>query len=222
MKKHFSPNYLVFLVALLGFLLILIQVELLSFAFMKLGLSPELGFLILLFSLLGSAINLPVCRIKSNQPVQEIVPPTFWGLLKVPVKQVHNETQISVNFGGCLIPVALSIYLFSKSGLALSPTLIGITIIALLSYQFSRLIPGLGIGMPVLIAPFSAAIVGLFLSPEHSASLAYISGTLGVLIGADLLHMKDIPKLGTPHASIGGAGSFDGIFITGIVAALLA
>ena len=74
----------------------------------------------------------------------------------------------------------------------------------------------------VLVGPISAAIVGLVISPEHSAPLAYISGTLGVLIGADLLHMKDISRLGTPYASIGGAGTFDGIFITGIVAALLA
>lgn len=91
-----------------------------------------------------------------------------------------------------------------------------------LKKSFSRPVPGFGIGMPILIAPVSAAFVGLLLSPEHSAALAYISRTIGVLIGADLLNMKIIPKLGAPFASIGGAGTFDGIFITGIVAALLA
>ena len=90
-----------------------------------------------------------------------------------------------------------------------------------ISYFFSRPVQGFGIGMPIMIAPISAALVSLLISPEQSAPLAYISGTLGVLIGADLLHLKDIPKLGTPYASIGGAGTFDGIFITGIVAALL-
>jgi uncharacterized membrane protein len=147
--------------------------------------------------------------------------PAYWGLFRVSLKPFRGDTLISVNFGGCLIPVVLSICLFSMSGLALSPTLFGILIVTLLSYQFSHLMPGLGIGMPFFIAPVSAAMVGLFLSPEHSAPLAYISGTLGVLIGADLLHMKDIPKLSTPYASIGGAGTFDGIFVTGIVAALL-
>jgi uncharacterized membrane protein len=96
----------------------------------------------------------------------------------------------------------------------LPSTLLEIALITLISYSFSRPIQGLGTGMPIL--------VGLILSPEQSAPLAYISGTLGVLIGADLLHMKDISRLGTPYASIGGAGTFDGIFITGIVAALLA
>ena len=76
--------------------------------------------------------------------------------------------------------------------------------------------------MPVLIAPLAAALVAILLDPAHSAPLAYISGTLGVLIGADILRLKDIRKLGVPLAAIGGAGTFDGIFITGIVAVLLA
>ena len=100
-------------------------------------------------------------------------------------------------------------------------TLLGIAIVTTLSYYFSRPIPGVGIAMPIFIAPICAAMVGLILSPDQSAPLAYISGTLGVLIGADLLHLKEIPKLGAPNASIGGAGTFDGSFITGIVAALL-
>ncbi len=172
-------------------------------------------------SLLGSAINLPITRVKNNIPPSDITLPIFWGVIKIPQHPFRNQTQISVNLGGCLIPTALSVYLFSQSNLSFLVTLLGIAIIASLSYYFSRAIPGVGIDMPILIAPISAAIVGLALSPEQSAPLAYISGTLGVLIGADLLHLKEIPKLGAPNASIGGAGTFDGIFITGIMATLL-
>jgi len=221
MKNHFSPGNLLFFLFLLVFLLAFIQVGLLSFAFEKLGLPPALGFILLLLSLLGSAINLPIARIKSSVPPREITLPTFWGVLRIPMHPLSNETQISVNLGGCLIPTALSVYLFSQSSLTLLVTLLGITIVSILSYYFSRPIPGVGIAMPILIAPICAAMVGLILSPDQSAPLAYISGTLGVLIGADLLHLKEIPKLGAPNASIGGAGTFDGIFITGIVAALL-
>jgi len=64
--------------------------------------------------------------------------------------------------------------------------------------------------------------VAMPLAPQHSAPLAYICGTMGVLIGADILRLRDIPNLGAPIASIGGAGTFDGIFLTGIVAVLLA
>jgi uncharacterized membrane protein len=45
---------------------------------------------------------------------------------------------------------------------------------------------------------------------------------LGPLIGADLLHLRDIEKIATGIASIGGAGTFDGIVLSGIVAAYLA
>lgn len=222
MKNYFSPFHLIFFVLLLGIMMMLIQVELLSFAFAKLGLSPETGVMILLLSLLGSVVNLPVAKIKSYAPMQELPQPIYRGLLRIPVQPYRNETRIFINLGGCLIPTILSIYLFSNSTLSLSSVLLGITLISIISYSFSRPIQGLGIGMPILVAPVSAAMVGLLISPEQSAALAYISGTLGVLIGADLLRMKDISRLGTPYASIGGAGTFDGIFITGIVAALLA
>lgn len=222
MKNYFSPLHLLFFMFLLGVMMMLFQAELLSFAFAKLGLPPEMGLTVLFLSLFGSVVNLPVTRIKSDAPPYEFTQPIDWGLLKIPAQPLHNETQISINLGGCLIPAALSLYLFSNSALGLFPTLLGITIISAISYYFSRPIQGLGIGMPILVAPISAALVGLVISPEHSAPLAYISGTLGVLIGADLLHIKDISRLGTPYASIGGAGTFDGIFITGIVAALLA
>ncbi|GEM20586.1 DUF1614 domain-containing protein [Nitrosococcus oceani] len=60
------------------------------------------------------------------------------------------------------------------------------------------------------------------ITPERRAPLAYIAGTLEVLLGADILRLKDIRRIGTPITSIGGAGTFDGIFITSIIAALLA
>jgi len=76
-------------------------------------------------------------------------------------------------------------------------------------------------GMPLFVAPVAAALTAIVLDPQNSPPMAYICGTLGVLLGADLLHLKDIRKLGVPLASIGGAGTFDGIFLTGIVAVLL-
>jgi uncharacterized membrane protein len=43
-----------------------------------------------------------------------------------------------------------------------------------------------------------------------------------VLLGADLARLGEIRRMGAPVASIGGAGTFDGIFLTGLVAVLLA
>jgi hypothetical protein len=73
-----------------------------------------------------------------------------------------------------------------------------------------------------LIPPLCAALVALILTPAQAPLTAYVSGTMGTLIGADLLNLHRIAGLRAPVASIGGAGTFDGIFVTGIVAVLLA
>jgi uncharacterized membrane protein len=74
----------------------------------------------------------------------------------------------------------------------------------------------------MFIPPIAAAVAALILSPAHPITIAYVSGVLGSLIGADLSNLRKIPKLGAQVASIGGAGTFDGIFLTGIIAVLLA
>jgi uncharacterized membrane protein len=75
---------------------------------------------------------------------------------------------------------------------------------------------------PIFIPPLVAALSAYLLLPAAPKVIAYVSGVLGTLIGADLSNLNRIPKLGAPVASIGGAGTFDGIFLTGIVAVLLA
>ena len=124
--------------------------------------------------------------------------------------------------GGGVIPVAFSLYLVTHTPVEVGKVLTAIGLVTVVSHVASRPLPGRGIGIPVLVAPVVAAVVALLLAPEHSAPLAYIAGTLGVLLGADLLRLRDVLRLGVPVASIGGAGTFDGIFITGIVAVLLA
>jgi len=208
------------LILLFAFLLAFIQVGLLAIAFEKLGLSPNSGLLLLFSSLFGSLINLPVARVSAEEP--QTPPPVWVGLLRGPQLHFEGTTLIAVNVGGCVIPVFFSLYLLRHTPLPLLEVVTAVAVVGAVSYYFSRPIPRLGIAMPVLIAPLTAALIAVAINIEHSAPLAYISGTLGVLIGADLLRLKDVRQLGAPVASIGGAGTFDGIFMTGIVAALLA
>jgi uncharacterized membrane protein len=60
------------------------------------------------------------------------------------------------------------------------------------------------------------------LSPRQAPALAYIGGSIGCLLVADILNLDKVAGLGAPVASIGGAGTFDGIFLTGVLAVLLA
>ncbi len=219
MSPFRSPHKLLLFIVAVAFLLGILQVGLVSIAFDKLGLSQQAAFLLLFSSLAGSMINLPLFSVRAEQPPEPPPLPTFWPVQLPPFT---GRTVIAVNAGGCLIPLTFSLYLLLNNPLPLFDAVFGVAVIATVSYHMSRPIPGLGIGMPVFIAPISAALVAVLLNPEQSAPLAYISGTLGVLVGADLLRLKDISHIGAPLASIGGAGTFDGIFITGIVAVLLA
>jgi uncharacterized membrane protein len=217
-----APRNLITLLFVFGFLIFLVQYGLVRIAFEKLGLSAHSAYLLLVSSLIGSMVNLPLFRLRVDpQPPAELPPdePAFPGF---PLWNLNNRVLIVMNVGGGLIPIAFCIYLIRFSEIALLPVLQSVFFVTLISYFASRPIKGLGIGMPILIAPFCAALIAMLLDPEMSAPLAYISGTLGVLIGADLLRLKDIRKMNSPIAAIGGAGTFDGVFITGIVAVLLA
>jgi uncharacterized membrane protein len=204
------------------FFITLLQVNLFEIAFAKLGLTPQESLLLLIGSLVGSGVNLPLLQLRNSEsefPVKWAIQKIIWGV--VPTK-LSNEIIIAVNVGGCLIPLGLSLYFISLQLIDPSKVIISVSAITLLSYKSSELIPGFGVGMPIFLAPLSAALLALVIDPEHAAQLAYISGVLGVLIGADILRIKNIAKLGTSIAVIGGAGTFDGIFLTGLIAALLA
>jgi uncharacterized membrane protein len=217
------PIFSMALIFVIAFLFVMmIQIQVFEIAFAKLGLSPQATLGILLGSLLGSAINLPLFKIKAENTghwVKVGSQRPMWTLFK-PARAGH--VIVAINLGGCIIPVGLCVYFLSQQLLNPIHLLIALSIISTVSYKLSRPVAGVGIGMPILIAPLTAAGLALILDPSHAAHLAYISGVLGVLIGADILHLKNINKLGAPIAAIGGAGSFDGIFMTGIIAALLA
>lgn len=204
------------------FFIAVLQVDLFEIAFAKLGLTPQESLLLLIGSLVGSGINLPLLQLRNREqgfPVKVVVQKVILGLAP---KTLSDKVIIAVNVGGCLIPVGLSFYFMSLQLIDPIKMIIGIMAITLLSYKSSELIPGFGVGMPIFLAPLSAALLALVIDPEHAGQLAYMSGVLGVLIGADILRIKNITQLGSSIAVIGGAGTFDGIFLTGLIAALLA
>jgi len=222
MRPNFSPQALFVFIAGLILLVIIVQVGLVSIGFEKLGLSQDSAILLLFSSLLGSAINLPLISLKVEKPPEGLSARPAFGLLRPVIAPFTGHMQILVNVGGCLIPLTFSLYLFTHTSLEPWHTILAIAIVSAFAFAISRPLPGIGIGMPIFAAPIAAAITATLVDSAHSAPLAYICGTTGVIIGADLLRIPDIRKFGVPFASIGGAGTFDGIFITGLVAVLLA
>ncbi len=202
--------------------LALVQVHILHIAFEKLGLSPEMTLLLLFGSLVGSMVNIPLFSLRSRKPIQYIELPLWGRIWQFPLPFREGRTVIAVNLGGCIIPVGLCIYFLAMGLVDPVKLIVALFLITVLCYMIAKPVPGLGIGMPLFLAPLSSVIIALLLGSSSAAHLAYTSGVLGVLLGADMLHLKDIKQLGAPIASIGGAGTFDGIFMTGVVAALLA
>ena len=221
MRSPFSAARFLLLVFIFLLALLVIYFGVFTIALDKLGLSTHAAMLLLGCTLLGSAINLPLFQISAEAPPEEAMPP-LPGMLFGRVRPFTGKTIVAINVGGAIVPLLFSIYLARINQLPLGRLALAIALVAAVCFFASRPIRGIGIGMPVFVAPFTAALTALLLAPEQSAPLAYICGTLGVLIGADILRLNDIRKIGTPMASIGGAGTFDGIFITGIVAVLLA
>jgi len=216
-----SPLHFFLLVVALGTLVLLVQFQVLTIAFGKLGLSEHSAYLLLMTTLAGSFVNLPLFTVDMQvEPDPRLL---ARGWFRARPAGFPGKTIVAVNVGGAVVPIAFCIYLLANSPVMPGAVLICVLAVSAVAYAISRPIRGLGIGMPILIAPLAAAAIAAAVGSEDArAPLAYIGGTLGVLIGADLLRLKDIRRLGAPIASIGGAGSFDGIFVTGILAVLLA
>ncbi len=214
-------NLALFLLAL-GFLATFVQIGLVSIAFEKLGLSQHSVYLLLVTTLVGSMVNLPLFSVRAETPPPAAGRSPWQWLLGLQRAVDPGRTVVAVNVGGCLTPVAFSIYLLAHNPLPLAQVLLAVAVVSAVAYATSYPIPGTGIGIPILVAPLTAALAATVINSGERAVLAYISGTLGVLIGADLLRLKSIGKLGAPVASIGGAGTFDGIFLSGLVGVLLA
>jgi uncharacterized membrane protein len=216
-----TAPFFAILVGIFVLVVVLIEIKVLSYAYTRLGVSSGTALGLLLASLLGSWVNIPVWEFP-EQAVRTAQEVTYYGMhYLVPVVERNPGTIIAVNVGGGLIPTVLSLYLLAKNDLWI-PGLITTAIVTVLVHMLAQPVAGVGIAVPIFVPPIVTALTALLVARHGAAPVAYAGGSLGTLIGADLLNLNAVRGLGTPIASIGGAGTFDGIFLTGIVAVLLA
>jgi uncharacterized membrane protein len=142
----------------------------------------------------------------------------------------YDNWRVGINMGGAIIPILLSFYLTIKKKIPLKKIFIGILIVAIIAFFVTRPVAERGIiaSFPYWLLPaLFASIISVILLWKNfikAAPLAYISGTIGVLIGADFFHLPELLSYSTEkvtNAIIGGADVFDMIFITGIIAVIL-
>ncbi len=213
--------FLLILTALLAVMGVLVALRMLRYASETMQISEAALLVILGLSLVGSYVNIPVAYLPAHRIItaDEI---RFFGMTYViPVVRQTRATMIAVNLGGAVIPLALSLYLLVKHELYVLAA-IATACVAAVCHLLARPVPGFGIALPIFVPASVTAIIALALTRRRAAPLAYISGSCGVLIGADLLNLPSVSALGAPVASIGGAGTFDGIYLTGLLALLYA
>ena len=232
-RYFFSPVsviLLIFLIAAAIFLIPLLFLGLIGSALAKLGFNIFWIILLIIGMIVGSFVNIPLMKVKSEQQFVRVEHGRLMDrLYRVP--EFSNETVIAANVGGCVIPVFVSIYILLSALTFADPIglyircLIGTAIVAVAVFKTSQPIAGVGIATGFLIPPLCALICAIILSGGDSftaVAVAYISGTVGTLIGADLMNIRNLSNSGASVASIGGAGTFDAIFLSGIIAAFLA
>jgi uncharacterized membrane protein len=216
-----TPGFFSILIGIFAILCIFLVLKALRQAYLNLGVSPATAMLLLFASLIGSYFNIPVAELPPEQIVSNQVIDFFGMQYNVPGVEHWGGTVIAVNVGGAVIPTLMSLYLLITRGLWVNGA-IATAIVALVLHWLANPVPGLGIAVPVFLPALITAVVAMLLSRGNAAPLAYIAGSMGTLIGADLTNLDKVGGLGAPVASIGGAGTFDGIFLTGILAVLLA
>lgn len=221
-RPHESTFY-VFFAVLLTVVVIVLFIGVSEVAFETIGFTRLQVILILVGTFLGSSVNIPVHRVKSRVQIVKAEEVQFFGIrYRIPQIAVEEaSTLVAVNVGGALIPTIVSLYLLRTDVGQVPYALAGVLITAVVVHLVAREVPGLGITTPAFVPPIAAALSAVLLSPHSPSIIAYVAGTMGTLIGADLTNLRDVPSLGAPVVSIGGAGTFDGVFLTGIIAVLL-
>jgi uncharacterized membrane protein len=202
-------------------LAILIQIQVLHSVYMSLGVSSGVALLLLVGTLIGSTINVPLAQLYEPRLTHATEIDAFGEAYETPAVVDWPGTVIAANVGGALIPAAMSLYLLLRFGFW-GRGLLAVAFVAFVCHAIARPVAGLGVAMPALVPGLTAGVTGLVLSRRLAAPIAYVSGSLGVLIGADLMNLGKLETMGASVASIGGAGTFDGIFLTGVIAVIIA
>ncbi|MCK9580122.1 MAG: DUF1614 domain-containing protein [Methanoregula sp.] len=217
------------LIVLFILLIPLMFLSLVGAAFARLGFSWLSAIAAILLILLGSTVNIPLYTIKRD--MIRIEPPgasmsdpfTSWsdGLVW--------ETVVSISLGGAFLPLCMAMYLLYTALPLTGSTLVlpictGILVVAVITYMATRPISGIGLQVPILIPALTALLVAVLLAGGvgiTAAVSAFVSGTVGVLVGGNLAQIPKIKDLGLPVWNIGGSGTFGSILICCILPALV-
>ena len=123
-----------FLLVAFTILIFVLEIRALSYAYRAIGISPRYVTAVLLLTLLGSHVNLRLTTM--------------------------GDSIVAINVGGALIPVLVSLYLFSRARRR-GRMLLAVAIVAGVVHGLAHVVPGVGIAVPMLIPPLTATGVAV-------------------------------------------------------------
>lgn len=187
------------------------------FDFNRLAVSPTVATFLIFLSLLATTVTVPAGRMSTNRTRFERMPPAVQSVLLAHRIPFADKTALEVNVGSALLPFAFCTYL--ASSLPLNPVAAFVAIVASTAAADVACTPGLS--LPIVAAPIAASLVASLMDPAHTAPLTYLGGTIGTLIGGDVMHLRDARNMGLTSAQIGSGKTFDGVFLTLLMTVML-
>ena len=132
--------------------------------------------------------------------------------------------EVTVNLGGCVMPLILCVYLFVRAGTwmergrAIAASLVTGVVCYIIGRYTADEPETITFDPNYLYGVAGGVIAYLF---GRSRRAAFIAGVTGVLI-ADVIASIEVWTQGVPQTlSLGGAGAYDAVVISGILAVLL-
>lgn len=176
--------------------------------------------------LLTSGIEIPVARKRMRKPGYRIESVNLLEeIYSVELERDFSDkkrffnTTIMLNLGGFLIPLAAALYLGIMRPNLASVEICIITIAVI--YIMTTFRDGIGLVLPGYIGVVPLAL-SILLAPGDVAAATFTAGVCGILIGlCAALSSINTEQQGSPMISLGGAGSFQAIYMTMVLAALV-
>lgn len=208
----------------IGFLLITPLLLFIFLILINIGINPLIAFTVTVISLITSSMNIMIAEVTYyTTPF-----PDFIKLFPIFIQRI-DKLFIELNIGGSLIPILISIYLILRylviNYYVIFMFIISLVLASFVIWRYSRIIPNVGVALPsalpvILTLVFTLIATAIFRA--NPLAFSYSLGALSTLLGADVMNLRKVIRYMRGYVSIGGAGVFDGIYLTSLLSLILA
>lgn len=207
--------------ALFGVFALLVRLDVIKIGFEKLGLSPWSATGLLLLVVVTRPLKIHIGDLTANRERLRRLPEPVQKFMLQRQQGFADRTAVDMSIGGFFVPLVFVAYLAIVRELPMAYTSLETFFVMAVAHLSKGRRFSSGVDQSAVWAPLTAVLAAsLFVATERGAA-AFVSGTVGVLVGADLLHLNDIGGLGSSSICIGDVDSLDAILLTGILALLM-